>query len=316
MASEPVPRIHPTAVIAPEAELAADVQVGPYVVIEGRVQIGSGCVLRPQAHLCGPLTMGRGNVVFTGAVLGERPQHLHYKDEPTSLDIGDDNVFREHVTIHRGTAHTGTTQIGSRNFFMAGSHIAHDCRIGNSCILANGALVAGHCVIEDGAYLSGNCAIHQFVRIGRLALLSGCSTTTKDMPPFVMQQGVDNVVGLNLVGMRRGGLNPVQINGARQAFRILFRECNPLSLAIAKIDTVMGVNVVGMRRAGMTNAQVNAVRHAFHVLYRQSLTVPAALDRLEQELGGIDAVTEMITFVRHSERGISLSDEHSRNAAA
>jgi len=271
MASESVPRIHPTAVIAPEAELAADVQVGPYVVIEGRVQIGPGCVLRPQAHLCGPLTMGRGNVVFTGAVLGERPQHLHYKDEPTSLDIGDDNVFREHVTIHRGTAHTGTTQTGSPNFFMAGSPIAHDCRIGNSCILANGALVAGHCVIEDGAYLSGNCAIHQFVRIGRLALLSGCSTTTKDMPPFIMQQGYNSVVG---------------------------------------------INVVGMRRAGMTNAQVNAVRHAFHVLYRQSLTVPAALDRLEQELGGIDAVTEMVTFVRHSERGISLSDEHSRNAAA
>ena len=168
MASTLICRIHPTAVIAPEAELAEDVQVGPYVVIEGAVRIGSGCILRPDAYLCGPLTMGCRNVVFSGAVLGERPQHLHYQDEPTSLEIGDENIFREHVTVHRGTAYTGKTQIGSRNFFMAGSHIAHDCRIGNGCILANGALIAGHCVIEDAAYLSGNCAIHQFVRIGRL----------------------------------------------------------------------------------------------------------------------------------------------------
>jgi UDP-N-acetylglucosamine acyltransferase len=271
MASALTPRIHPTAVIAPEAELAEDVQVGAYVVIEGPVRIGPGCILRPHALLCGPLTLGSGNVVCTGAVLGERPQHVHYKDEPTRLEIGDENIFREHVTIHRGTAHTGLTQIGSRNFFMAGSHIAHDCRVGNGCILANGALVAGHCVIGDGVYLSGNSAIHQFVQIGRLALLSGCSTTTKDIPPFVMQQG---------------------------------------------INCVVGINVVGMRRADMTHAQINAVRHAFHVLYRQGRTVSAALEQLERELGGIDAVAEMITFIRQSTRGISVAHEHHRNAAA
>jgi len=271
MASALTPRIHPTAVIAPEAELAEDVQVGPYVVIEGPVRIGAGCILRPHALLCGPFTMGRGNVVFTGAVLGERPQHVHYKDEPTRLEIGDENIFREHVTIHRGTAHTGLTQIGSRNFFMAGSHIAHDCRVGNDCILANGALVAGHCVIEDRVYLSGNCAIHQFVRLGRFSLLSGCSVTTKDIPPFIMQQG---------------------------------------------INCVVGINVVGMRRAGMTPAQINAVRHAFRVLYRLGLTVSAALERLQRELAGSDAVAEMITFIRQSTRGISVADEHSRSAAA
>jgi len=215
--------------------------------------------------------MGRGNVVFTGAVLGERPQHLHYKDELTSLEIGEENIFREHVTVHRGTVHSGKTQIGSRNFFMAGSHVAHDCRIGNSCILANGALVGGHCVIEDGVYLSGNCAIHQFVRVGRLALLSGCSATTKDIPPFIVQQ---------------------------------------------RINCVVGINVIGMRRAGMTQAQINAVRHAFHVLYRQGQTVPAALDRLERELGDIDAIAEMIAFIRKSTRGISVVDEHNQGTAA
>jgi UDP-N-acetylglucosamine acyltransferase len=271
MADARTPRIHPTAVIAPEAELADNVQVGPYVVIEGPVEIGSGCVLHPHAYLCGPLKMGCGNAVFTGAVLGERPQHLQYKNEPTILEIGDENIFREHVTVHRGTAHSGKTQIGSRNFFMAGSHVAHDCRIGNGCILANGALVGGHCVIDDGVYLSGNCAIHQFVRVGRLALLSGVSATSKDIPPFIVQQ---------------------------------------------RINCVVGINVVGMRRAGMTQAQINAVRHAFHVLYRQGQTIPAALDHLEKELGDIDAVAEMITFIRQSTRGISVVDEHNQGAAA
>ncbi|HLJ93620.1 MAG TPA: acyl-ACP--UDP-N-acetylglucosamine O-acyltransferase, partial [Gemmataceae bacterium] len=203
--------------------------------------------------------------------LGERPQHLHYKDEPTSLEIGDENIFREHVTVHRGTAQSGKTQIGNRNFLMAGSHVAHDSRIGNGCILANGALVGGHCQIGDGVYLSGNCAIHQFVRVGRLALLSGCSATSKDIPPFIIQQ---------------------------------------------RINCVVGVNVVGMRRAGMTQAQINAVRHAFHVLYRQGQTIPAALNDLEQELGDIDAVAEMITFIRQSTRGISVVEEHNQGTAA
>lgn len=271
MASALTPRIHPTAVIAPEAELAANVQVGPYVVIDGPVRIGPGCILHPHAYLCGPLSMGHGNVVFTGAVLGERPQHLHYNGEPTSLEIGDENIFREHVTVHRGTAQSGKTQIGNRNFFMAGSHVAHDCRIGNGCILANGALVGGHCAIADGVYLSGNCAIHQFVRVGRLALLSGCSATSKDIPPFILQQG---------------------------------------------INCIVGVNVVGMRRAGMTQAQMNAVRHAFHVLYRQGHTISFALDHLERELGEIDAVAEMISFIRQSTRGINVLEEHSRGTAA
>src|SRR5262245_27097243 len=125
MPTAPSLRIHPTAIISPEAELADDVQVGAYVVIDGQVSIGSGCILRPHAYLCGRLTMGRGNVVFTGAVLGEQPQHIKYNNEPTALEIGDGNVFREHVTVHRGTTASGCTHIGSHNFFMANSHVAH-----------------------------------------------------------------------------------------------------------------------------------------------------------------------------------------------
>jgi UDP-N-acetylglucosamine acyltransferase len=265
------PRIHPTVVISAEAELADNVVVGPGVVIEGKVRIGPDCVLRPHACLCGPLTMGRGNIVFPGAVLGERPQHLKYNDEPTSLEIGDGNIFREHVTIHRGTTHSMTTRIGSCNFFMANSHVGHDCIIGNRCILTNGCLVGGHCTLQDNAYLSGNSAVHQFVRIGRLALLSGCSATTKDIPPFVVQQ---------------------------------------------YIDTVVGINLVGMRRAGMTNAQINAVRQAFRILFREGLPLPAALARLERELGAVDTVQEMIAFLRECPKGINPMRDRFRPEAA
>src|SRR5262249_53206443 len=145
MAHAQSPRIHPTAIIPPDAVLADDVEVGPFAVLEGPVRLGPGCVVRPHAHLIGPLMMGRDNLVFSGAVLGERPQHLKYNGEPTGVEVGDHNIFREHVTVHRGTTHSWTTRIGSHNFFMAGSHVAHDCAVGSHCILANGALLAGHC---------------------------------------------------------------------------------------------------------------------------------------------------------------------------
>jgi UDP-N-acetylglucosamine acyltransferase len=270
MSSGPSIRIHPTAVLSPETELADDVEVGPYVVTEGRVKIGPGCIIRPMVHLCGSLTLGSKNYVGTGTILGERPQHLKYNGEPTSLEIGDHNIFREHVTVHRGTTQSWLTRIGDHNMLMAGSHVAHDCRIGNRCILANGALVGGHCTLEDNVFLSGNSAVHQFVRMGRLALLSGCSGSTKDVPPFIIQQN---------------------------------------------IDTVVGVNLVGMRRAGMSNLQIDAVRQAYRILFREGLTLSAALERLEQQLGTIDAVQEMIVFLRQSHRGINPIRERGREAA-
>jgi len=233
-------RIHPTAVIAPEADIGEDVQVGPYVVLEGEVRVGAGCVLRPGAHLIGPLTMGCHNTVYGGAVLGEPPQHLKYAGEPTRLVIGDHNIIREHVTVHRGTTHSRETRIGSHNFLMAHCHVAHDCRVGDHCILANGSLMAGHCVLEDNVYLSGNCAIHQFVRVGRLALLSGVSAATKDIPPFVIQQRINCVVGVNVVGMRRAGIPTEHIDAVRRAFHLLYREELALPQALARIEQEIG----------------------------------------------------------------------------
>ncbi len=266
MPIRPSARIHATAVISPEADLGDDVEIGPFVVIEGAVRLGPGCVVRPYAHLVGPLTMGRGNKVFSGAVLGERPQHLRYNGEPTGVEVGDDNVFREHVTIHRGTTQSWKTVIGSRNFFMAGAHVAHDCRVGNGCILANGALVGGHCVVEDGVFLSGNSAVHQFVRVGRLALLGGASGSSTDIPPFVIQQYINTVCGVNVIGMRRAGLTAAQIDAIRRAYHIIFREGLTIPNALARAEKEMG--------------SIDVVRELIDFIRHSKRGISAARDRV------------------------------------
>jgi UDP-N-acetylglucosamine acyltransferase len=265
MPSAPFPRIHPSAIISAEADLADDVVVGPMVVIEGKVRVGSGCILRPHCQLIGTLTLGKNNTVFGNAVLGERPQHFRYADEPTAVEIGDNNIFREGVTIHRATTHSWVTRIGSDNFFMANSHVAHDCQVGSRCIFANGALLGGHCVIGDGVYLSGNAAAHQFVRIGRLALLSGCSTTTKDIPPFVIQQGRNAVAGVNVIGMRRAGISNDEIRDVRASFHILFRSGLATPNALQQIEQEFGTSPAVMElvhfiRQSSHRGGINSIR--------------------------------------------------------
>lgn len=252
-------RIHPAAVVSPEARLAEDVHIGPCAVIEGDVRLGPGCVVKPHVHLVGPLIMGRNNQVFTGAVIGEQPQHLKYAGEPTRTEIGDGNVFREYVTVHRGTTQAVVTRIGSNNYFMGSSHVGHDCQVGNNCIFANCALMGGHCVCSDNVYLSGNTAIHQFTHLGRLSLLSGCSGASQDVPPFAIVRG---------------------------------------------INCIVGVNVVGMRRAGLSHAQIDGVRRAFHILFFDKKPLPTALAQVEAELGAVDTVQELLTFIRGSSRGV------------
>lgn len=266
----PIPtscRIHPTAVIAPEAILGDNVEIGAFSVIEGPVTIGNDCIIRPGAYLCGPMLLGQGNAVYSGAILGEQPQHLKYNHEPTRLEIGDGNIFREHVTIHRGTTASMRTVIGDGNFFMANSHVAHDCTIGNRCVFANGAVVGGHCTLADGVILSGNSAVHQFCRIGRLAFLSGCSATSKDIPPFVIQQGVNAVAGLNLVGMKRAGMSRDEINAVRNAFKMLFREGLAFPAAMAKMAKELGqFDAVQEMLAFLRDCSkgINTMRNRFH----------------------------------------------------
>jgi len=233
-------RVHPTAVISSEADIGDGVEIGPYVVVEGPVQIGPNCRVRAHACLVGPLTLGRDNDVGIGVILGERPQHLLYRNEATRTQIGDGNIFREHVTVHRGGPSGGATLIGSRNFLMVNAHVGHDAVVGDHCILANGALVAGHCLVQDRAYLSGNSAIHQFVRVGRLALLSGVSAATRDLPPFLLSVGRDTVNGVNVIGMRRAGMPAQEIAAVRAAFQILYRQNQMLSVAVQRVERDLG----------------------------------------------------------------------------
>ena len=233
--------IHPSAIISPEADLPADVQVGPYAIIEGAVRVGPGTVIEAHACLCGPIVMGQDNFVGHGAVLGKSPQHRHYRGEQTTLQIGDGNVFREHVTIHRGTpAGGGRTSIGDRNLFMIGAHVGHDGIVGNDCTLTNGALVAGHAELQDSCILSGHTAIQQRVRVGRLAMLGGLGSSTKDLPPFVLAQGYNCVSGLNLIGLRRSGMSGETITAIRQAFRILYKEGRTQTSALDLIESDLG----------------------------------------------------------------------------
>jgi UDP-N-acetylglucosamine acyltransferase len=215
--------IHPTAIIHPKAKLDRSVRVGPYSVIDAGVEIGADSIIGPHVYLTGLTTIGAGNHFFSGCVIGESPQDLKYRGEPTRVRIGDHNVFREHVTVHRSSNTEEATVIGSRNFLMAHAHVGHNCHVGNSVILANSVLLGGHVTVGDRAVVSGNCAIHQFVRLGTLALMQGCSALSQDLPPYSIGHQVNVLCGLNIVGLRRAGFSPAQRLELKRLYRALFR---------------------------------------------------------------------------------------------
>lgn len=224
--------IHPTAVVDPEARLDPTVEVGPFAVIGRDVELGPGCVVGPHVVLWGRLRAGAHNRFHAGCVIGDAPQDLKYKGVPTGVRIGDHNVFREHVTVHRSNSPEEDTVIGSNNFFMAHSHVAHNCVIGNHVIVANGALLGGHVILEDRAFLSGNCLVHQFVRVGTLAMMQGGSAISQDLPPFTMAWGDNTLCGLNWVGLRRAGFSAAERLELKQLYRWLFLSGRPLREAL------------------------------------------------------------------------------------
>lgn len=223
--------IHPTALIDRHAELDASVEVGPYCIIERGVRIGAGTRLVAHAFIASGTTIGQRNHIFPNAVLGHWPQDLAFKNEPSYTEIGDDNIIREGVTIHRGTMPGSTTQIGNRCFFMANSHVGHNCRVGDDVKLANGALLAGHVHVGDKSFISGNAAVHQFVRIGELVMLAGVHKATTDIPPFTISSH-NRLAGLNIIGMRRAGFTPAERAEIRHLFRVLFRSAAPFRAAL------------------------------------------------------------------------------------
>jgi UDP-N-acetylglucosamine acyltransferase len=225
--------IHPTAVIHPKAQIDPSAEIKPYAVIDEHVSLGANCVVGPHVHLTGHTLIGEGNVFHAGCVVGDAPQDLKYKGEPTRLRIGDNNIFREHVTAHRSNKLAEDTVIGSKNFLMANSHVGHNAQLGNEIILANGALLAGHVTVEDKVFISGTCMVHQFVRIGTLSLMQGGSGISKDLPPFTIASGVNEICGLNIIGLRRAGFSPEQRLELKKLYRALFRSGKKLSAALA-----------------------------------------------------------------------------------
>ena len=214
--------------------LDSTVRVGPYAVIDEGVELGAHCVVGPHVYLTGVTTIGTHNQFHAGCVIGDAPQDLKYDGAPTRLRIGDRNVFREHFTAHRATRPDGETIIGAQNFFMANSHIAHNCVIGDHVILANGALLGGHAVVQDRAFISGNCLVHQFTRVGTLAIMRGGAAISKDLPPFTVALRDNEICGLNALGLRRAGFTSEQRLELKRLYHALFRSGKNLGAALAE----------------------------------------------------------------------------------
>ena len=232
--------IHPSALVSPEARLASDVTVGPFSIIGPGVEIGPRSIVGPHVVINGPTRMGADNHVFQFASIGEPPQDKKYKGELTRLEIGDRNVFRESCTINRGTVQGGgVTRVGNDCLFMAYSHVAHDCVIGDNVVFANCAALAGHVEIGDWVNLGGLAAVHQYVKIGAYAFLAGGAIVQRDVPPYVMVAGNPALPRqVNAEGLKRRGFDEEQIKNIREAYRILYRSDLKLADALAKLDPV------------------------------------------------------------------------------
>jgi len=230
-------QIHQTAIVSKKAKLAEDIVVGPYSVIGDNVAIGAGTKVGAHCVIDGNTTIGKSCEIFTGAVLGSRPQDLKFKDEKTFLEIGDANIIREYCTFNLATEEGGKTRAGDNNLFMAYSHVAHDCVVGNNCIIANNGTLAGHVTIEDRAVVGGLVAIHQFVRIGELSIIGGCSKVVQDIPPYSTCDGHPaRVYGLNLIGLRRHKISKESMDELDRAFKIVFNEGLSPRHAVEKIE--------------------------------------------------------------------------------
>jgi UDP-N-acetylglucosamine acyltransferase len=209
--------IHPTAIIHPKAELDSTVHVGPYAVIDGGVKLGANCIVGPHVYL-----------------IGDEPVDFKYKGEPTRLRIGDYNLFREHVTVNCSNTPEGETIVGSHNFLTPHCHVGHNVVVGDHVILGGSAMVAGHAVVQNGAFISGNCLVHQFCRVGTLALMQGGSGISQDLPPFTMARRMNEICGLNIVGLRRAGFTAEQRLELKRLYHVLFRSGKNLRAAYAE----------------------------------------------------------------------------------
>jgi UDP-N-acetylglucosamine acyltransferase len=229
-------QIHPTAIVDSRAEIGAASVVGAYCVIGPDVVLGNNCRLQHHVTLCGPTRAGARNKFYAYCSIGQQTQDLKYRGEPTYLEIGDENTFREFVTVHRSTTGEGKTCIGHRGNFLAYSHIGHDCQVGNEVVFSNNGTLAGHVHVGDNAVMGGLTAVHQFCRIGRFAITGGCSKIVQDVPPFMIADGNPaEIRGINLVGLERKNFPPESVKWIKEAFRLIYRSKYNMAQAIEAI---------------------------------------------------------------------------------
>jgi UDP-N-acetylglucosamine acyltransferase len=232
-------KIHPTAIVDPNAKIGADVQIGSFSIVGPDVTIGGQTIVQSHVVIEGEVAIGRGNFIGHGAIIGAPPQDVAFSPErKTRVEIGDDNIIREYCTIHRGSADGSATKIGNKNFLMAGAHVGHNCLIGNNVVVANNCLLAGHVRVDDGAFLGGGSTFHQFMHVGRLVMVQGSSAFGKDLPPFVVAAERNSVFGLNILGMRRAGVSANDRDEIKEAFKLVYLSGLNTSQALEKAETM------------------------------------------------------------------------------
>ncbi|NLK08373.1 MAG: acyl-ACP--UDP-N-acetylglucosamine O-acyltransferase [Firmicutes bacterium] len=231
-------KIHPTAIVDPNAVIGPEVEIGPFAIIGPEVEIGAGTIIGPRAVIEGWTVIGNNNKIYTGAVVGNDPQDLKFQGEKTRLFLGDNNIVREYATISRGTAGgLGETRIGSNNLIMSYVHIAHDCQVGDHAVIAHASGIAGHVVIEDRVVIGGLAGIHQFTKIGRMSMVGAHTMVVKDVPPFIIVDGNPaKPYGINIVGLRRNGLSPELRTEIKRAYKILYRSNLSVAQAVEQME--------------------------------------------------------------------------------
>jgi len=233
-------KIHKSAIVSKKAKIGKNVEIGPWCVIEDDVAIGDNTKLWQNVYVAAGTTIGKDNVIHMGAVIGHEPQHLLYKGEKTGLEIGDKNIIREYVTIHRSFEKGHKTIVGNNNYFMAASHVGHDCKVGNEVVMVNSSLLGGHVEVQDKVFMGGGAAAHQFTRIGTLAMIGGLTRVVQDVVPYTLLECDAEVRGLNLVGMKRAGINPAARLQLKEAYKMLYLSGLNIPHALKQMRDIPG----------------------------------------------------------------------------
>ena len=254
--------IHSTAIIDPSAKIDPSTEVGAYSIIGSEVQIGENCLIEPHSQICNKVTIGKGNKIGRGSIIGADPQDLSFNPLTISkVSIGDDNTIRELVTIHRSTESEGITKIGNGNFLMTGCHIGHDVTVGNNIIIANSCLLGGHTVVNDNAFLGGGAVFHQFVHIGSFCMIQGNSTITKDVPTYCIGYGRNCLAGINTIGLKRSGMDKKHIQEIKNLFKVIFYSKDTASSKIKEESQKKNSEHIDLFLESLSNPSQKGICH-------------------------------------------------------